>query len=194
MKHNFLTILLLVSFYVGYAQTEQGKKMLGGNIGMSFNTNKVDVPGFGTATIGKTSTIVFSPVGGYFFMDGVAGGVSLSYENETIKEDGQTGKDVSTQFVFGPFGRYYHDSGVFGHFGLNVGSGKNEDTIGGNQGTNEWGIFGLDFGAGYAYFLNDNVAVEPMLLYATYSNKDKVSDVKLTDNGIQIRIGFNIFL
>ena len=195
MKKIFLFAFAVSCFVYSYSQNfSQGSKMVGGSIGLDFKTLKQDVPGAGTQTDGSLTNISFNPTGGYFIIDGVAAGAGLSFVSTTFKPDGTTGKVVLSQVSFSPFGRYYHTSGVFGHLGFDLGSAKDEDSIGGNTNKDKYSVFGIRFGAGYAIFLNDNVAVEPTLMYESTSMKDKATDVKDINNGLVIRIGFNIFL
>lgn len=201
MKRTLLTLslgVLLVGF--GYSQkTSAGTFMAGGNIGASFNTQKFD-DGTATTTVGKQTTIAFNPSVGYFIMDGLVVGAGINLSSSTTKFDGSIRKDVFTTTSFSPFGRYYLDMGVFGHAQVQLGSATDKDTrdVGGTTvtTTNNYGLFGFEVGGGYAYFLNDNVAIEPLLVYASNSFKDKTAapNTKDISGGIQLRIGISVFL
>ena len=152
------------------------------------------MPGSGTSTDGSSNSISFNPFGGYFIIDGIAVGAGISIQSDSFKPDGQPGKFTFSQLTVSPFGRYYHSSGFFGHLGFNFGSAKFKDDTGGSTFEDKNSVFGFGLGGGYAIFLNDNVAIEPLLMYESNSLKDKDSDVKDIQKGVVIRIGFNIFL
>jgi hypothetical protein len=88
-------------------------------------------------------TFVLNPTLGYFFADNLVLGASVSYSSVS----------KLNAFSVGPFARYYTNFGLFAHTGLNFRHQKNVEN------END-----LDFliGLGYAAFLNDNVALEPV--------------------------------
>ncbi|MDH5475042.1 MAG: hypothetical protein OEX22_05065 [Cyclobacteriaceae bacterium] len=202
MKKIVLTLslgVLLAGF--SYSQkTTKGTKMASGTIGLTFNTEKRD-DGTAITTRGKYSAINMNPNVGYFIMDGLAVGGGINIATSNYKRDGSADKLNTTSLAFAPFARYYTDMGLFGHVSVSLGSGKEKDTQdngGGNVTVTEtnFGLFGFEFGGGYAYFLNDNVAVEPMLIYGSNSIKDKTAapNTKEIHGGIQFRIGISVFL
>lgn len=201
MKKTFLTLslsLLLVGF--SYSQkTASGTFMASGSIGLTFNTEKSN-DGTSTATDGKYSSIKINPRIGYFVMDGLAVGAGINISIYGYKWDGSANKVNTTSLAFAPFARYYTDMGLFGHGSVSLGSGKNKFTqdIGGTETTTEtkFGLFGFEIGGGFAYFLNDNVAIEPLLVYGSNSLKDKTvaPNTKNINGGIQLRIGVRVFL
>lgn len=104
----------------------------------------------GALAIGGSASLDFdpfvldlSPSAAYFVIDNLAVGANLSL---TIA-DGYTG------FGIGPFVRYYLDMGVFGQAGLQY---VNQDALG--------SYTRFSVGAGYAFFLNDAVSIEPVAL------------------------------
>lgn len=136
------------------------------------------MPGSGTTTDESCNSISFNPFGGYFVIDGVAVGAGITIQSDSFKPDGQSGKFTLSQLTVSPFGRYYHSSGFFGHLGFNFGSAKFKDDIGGSTFEDKYSVFGFELGGGYAIFLNDNVAIEPLLTYESNSSKDENTDVK----------------
>lgn len=200
MKKTLLTLslsLLLVGF--SYSQkTASGTFMASGSIGLAFNTEK-SFDGTTTTTDGKSSLINFNPTIGYFVIDGLAVGAGINISTSSYKWDGSADQNKTSSLAFAPFVRYYTDMGLFGHGSVSLGSGKNKFTQdnGGTVTTSEtkFGLFGFEIGGGFAYFLNDNVAIEPLLVYGSSSIKSKVApNPKSIDGGIQLRIGISVFL
>lgn len=115
---------------------------------------------------GGTSTSVFNIdlKGGYFFIDNLAGGALvniLSYSGSST-----TG--------IGLFARYY----IQGKFFLGAGF-QSLSASGGGSSTTQ-----IPFEAGYAFFVNNAVAVEPALKYTTFDG----------GSSFNIGIGFTVFL
>ena len=145
-KVLFIVALVAVSF-AGTAQTSKSTWMLGGGAG--FNSSKPD-------GASSTSTWNLSPSLGYFVMDNLALGASVS-----IADNGG-----GTKSNFGPFVRYYFTSlgksaKLFGNVGANFG---------------DYTEFGVK--AGVAYFLNSSIALETALGYSKNTTA-KVSNIGL---------------
>ncbi len=107
------------------------------------------------------NVFILNPTLGYFFADNLALGASLSYSSVS----------KLNSFSVGPFARYYTNFGLFAHSGLNFTHLENAEN------END-----LDFliGLGYAAFLNDNVALEPVLT------------VHLLDGNTYTRLGISL--
>lgn len=91
----------------------------------------------------QDNVFILNPTLGYFFADNIALGASVSYSSIT----------KLNSFSVGPFARYYFNFGLFAHTGLNFSHVESAER------KND---FDFVFGAGYAAFLNDNVALEPL--------------------------------
>lgn len=106
-------------------------------------------------------TFILNPMLGYFFADNFALGTSVSYSSVS----------KLSAFSIGPFARYYTNFGLFAHSGLNFEHQENAEKEN-----------NLDFliGLGYAAFLNDNVALEP------------VFTVHLLDGDTYTRLGISL--
>jgi len=94
-------------------------------------------------TENEDNVFILNPMLGYSFVDKTMLGASVSYSSIS----------KLNAFSIGPFARYYFNFGLFAHAGLNfehMEQAENEND--------------LDFllGLGYAAFLNDNVALEPL--------------------------------
>ncbi|MCB0515929.1 MAG: hypothetical protein R2798_03875 [Chitinophagales bacterium] len=142
--------LLLISTIIGLclwsfgalAQIDSGSKIIGGSLrysNVSYRHSDENI-----------TTVELNPRLGYFFSDNMAVGAEVVY----LWEKTNTFDQVSTALGIGPFGRYYLDAGVFGqvdvrYFHRNNGEIKSDGTS-------------LGFGLGYAAFVTDNIAIEPI--------------------------------
>lgn len=94
-------------------------------------------------TKNSDNVFILNPMLGYAFTDNTMLGASVSYSSIT----------KLSSFSIGPFARYYFNFGLFGHTGVNFSHVESAER------KND---FDFVFGAGYAAFLNDNVALEPL--------------------------------
>jgi len=166
---NLFTLLLLAS--VANAQTDKGDWMVGGN--MTINTTK------------GNSEFAFQPSAGYFFANNfVAGGQFIL--NFSKQEDTK----YST-LAAGPFARYYFNISnsafkPFLHADFSVGSTSVQIAGLDKTSTTTTSFF---IGAGGAYFINSNVALEALAGY----NRIKIETYD-PSNGFIFRIGFQVHL
>lgn len=112
-------------------------------------------------TKNKDNVFILNPMLGYFFADNVALGASLSYSSITRL----------SSYSVGPFARYYLNFGLFAHSGVNFSHMESAER------KND---FDFVFGLGYAAFLNDNVALEPLFT------------VNLLDGAAYTRLGISL--
>jgi len=156
-KHFILFALLLLTIpSISYSQTEKGGVYLNGGSTLAFLD---DSPG--------------SPNGGYFVLSSKAGYflgdnflMSLGADYSKYGAYSSLGLDVSARgYVEGLFG------------GIGIGIIREGGVLSGAQ---------LNFEAGYAAFLNDHVALEPVVSYTKYGGD--------FDGGSFIgQIGFGIY-
>lgn len=158
MKKVLFIAALVAASFAGQAQTSKGTYLLGGGAG--FNSTSASGGG-------STTSWNLSPNAGYFVIDNLAIGTSLS-----VADFGG-----GTSFGFGPFVRYYFTSlgkaKVFGNAGFtynSFGGGGNSTSVGA--------------AAGLAYFLNQSIALEAALGY-TNNTTAKTSNIGLN-------VGFQI--
>jgi outer membrane protein len=199
---NALIVLVLSFFVLSLnAQTEAGKILVGGSSSLSFSamTQKYksdDLDG----TYGKGTSFSLAPEAGYFVMDGLAVGVELSFGLSSFKQDDSNYKSSSTQIVAAPFVKYYYGTGKvkpFATASIGFGSQVDKDKQGETTVTDKTGIFGFGGGIGAAMFMNDNVALELGLGYASMSSKAKQNNdanMKLINAGIQFEVGITVVL
>ena len=142
MKHLFLLALFISAMHGLTTAQTDNGTILLGG-GLSFQTSD------------GSSVFTASPNVGIFVLNDVAVGASFSFF---------TTKGASS-WALGPFIRLYlfgNDRGKFiVQSGVNVGGAKNSDTD-----------FGFDVGAGYAAFLNENIAIDFLIGYT------KTGDIK----------------
>lgn len=171
-KLLFASALFLLSAgaYNANAQTDRGDWMVGGQL--SFNTTS------------GNSSFTLAPSAGYFFGKNFAGGSELTLSF------GKFGDAKSSSVGIGPFLRYYFELKEpqfkpFVHTSL--GFISETDKFAGQKTTNTARNFFL--GAGGAYFINQNVALEALLGY----NNSKVENLS-AEGGFLFRVGFQIHL
>ena|SRR5688572_15241484 len=150
MKITFtVAAFLIMSQMVSAQVVGQGAWMVGGSAGFqSFKFKDADE---------STTIIDFSPNLGYFIADDLAIGLGLNVTS--ISSDGES----FTDFGLGPFVRFYFADAIFAQAGVNLGLGDSEFTE-------------FQVGVGYSWFLNDGVAIEPMLFYNSHSEDGDTFD------------------
>ena len=172
MKKVIFTIVIAAASFAANAQTAQGNWLVGGSA--SFSSDKA-----GTEGAESVSTFRIAPSAGYFFMDDLAAGAQVSFENES--------KDHSA-FFFKPFVRYYFlpigdNAKLLAQGAFGFGSYKPEG--GDSQSSTQW-----DISAGPAFFLNQHVALEALLSYGQTKLKDIPASKSFGVNvGFQIHLG-----
>ncbi|MEJ0033620.1 MAG: outer membrane beta-barrel protein [Bacteroidota bacterium] len=193
---RIVTVLAFALICSGaYAQFNQGRWLAGGSVGLSTNTNKFETTN-STTTNSNSVNFSISPDVGYFVIDNLAVGAALDLSASSTKNKGTGGgKSSSSSVTLAPFVRYYYQN-YFAQLQVGFGSGSSKYTPDNSTTAikTKDGLFGWGLAAGYAYFLNDYVAIEPMVGYASNSSKDKDTDNKNINGGLFIKAGFQIYL
>ena len=171
MKKIVMGVLALtVMATVINAQTEKGDWMVGGNIAISTATNN--------------SQFAIQPMGGYFIAKNFVAGASV------VLDFGKIGDTKTSVVSAGPFARYYinlKNSAFKPFFHAEYDLGNQVTTTPLEKTKNTTGKFLL--GAGGAFFINQNVALEAIAGYA----HTKVQGLA-TENGFFFRLGFQVHL
>ncbi|MDH4092776.1 MAG: autotransporter outer membrane beta-barrel domain-containing protein [Cyclobacteriaceae bacterium] len=175
-----------------FAQFEKGRMLVGGSLEADFTTERSKFDGNSNRT-GKYSEFSLDPQFGIFIIDNLAVGGAIGLSTYTYKEDDSDYKYVSNELTIEPMARYYLPQGIFFQGMFILGSSSDKSTNNGNTNKDKYAVSGFALSAGYAYFLMDNVTVEPQLGYRSKGYKDKSNDVKDVDAGLFIRIGFQIY-
>ena len=141
-------IMILCTSFVAIgasAQIEKGTVLVGTSSNLGFNSY--------SPSGGGSSTSVFNIdlKGGYFFIDNLAGGIKLGYTNIS------SGGSSNATTTIGAFGRYY----IQGKFFLGAGISNVSPSSGDSS-------IEVPLEAGYAAFINKNIAVEPALNFTKY--------------------------
>jgi hypothetical protein len=194
MKKVLFTMALALATSAAFAQFSKGRILAGGSIGFSSETVKSEFDG-NESTIGKQTDITFTPQAGFFVMDNLAVGAGIALESSTFKPDGGDGKQTTSEFTFNPFARYYFGPGVFGQATVGFGSAKEEEDTGSTTTETKASVFRWNLGLGYAIFLNDNVAIEPVIGYGSKTFKlDETGDPKTKFGGLFLQVGIQAYL
>ena len=176
MKKIILTVAAVFAFGVANAQdkkesaggqTSKGKWLIEANTGNAM----LGTTGFYYASQDGESTMNLGLDGGYFIMDDLAIKAGLGYGSESA------GSTSSFSYRLGA--KYYVESMIPVTLDLTGASGDAVENVLGE--TPMW----LGIGAGYAWFLGENVSIEPGLRYNHSLNED------YTDKAVlQFNIGF----
>jgi Outer membrane protein beta-barrel domain len=171
MKKIVLGLLAVMAMAtVANAQTEKGDWMVGGNIVISTPTG--------------SSQFTIQPSAGYFVATNFVVGANVAL-NFTKSGDVKTSAET-----VGPFARYYiniKNSNFKPFFHAEYNIGNQVTTLPSSKSSNTMGSFFL--GAGGAFFINSNVALEGVAGYA----HTKVQGLS-TENGFLFRLGFQVHL
>ncbi len=152
----------------------------GGNqAGLSFISNWTKSGGQ-TSDKEKATGWNFTPKVGYFFIDGLVGGLDINIRGESWKEENGD-KDKMSVLTIGPFVRYYAVqyalmSGKIVPFAEGkflFGSAKDSYTSGSSTYTDKYGLSEFAIGPGLTFLLSDFVSVDMMVVYKRVTWKDK---------------------
>jgi len=188
-KLKMIITLLTVMICTGnvMAQFNKGRMLVGGTASFSSLTTKDDA--YNSNITNDMFTL--TPQAGYFVIDNLAVGLDASFG--LGKSTTSSGTTKYTYILAGPFVRYYLKPGIFFQGEYQFGSEKY--TISFPPYLNQTGTETLSAWAlslGYALFLNEHVAIEPMVSYK--SSIAKETDYKGTNAGIAIGVGLQIYL
>ena len=171
-KILFSTLFILAcSLGAATAQLQKGSTMVGGSVGNI---------GFGLGS-GSHFNINLTPRLGYFIEDNIAIGAKLD-----AGFTGQRGGNTTYNYGVNGFGRYYFGPKEFDTL-LKQGRWFAEAGVGVSGLKNADAGFNINFGPGYAYFLNEHVAVEALALYNGQFGSGSV-------HGLSLNVGFQIYL
>lgn len=193
MKRVIMVLMASCLAIGAFAQFEKGTMMVGGSFGADFKTNKSKYDG-NTSTNGNYVNVSFDPQFGIFVINNLAIGGGLGMSTSAYKEDGSDYKTVTNEFTVQPMVRYYLQQGIFFQGKLMFGGAKDKTTNNGNTDVTSYAVNGWSLAAGYAIFLNNIVAIEPQIGYGGKGYRNKDTDVKSVDNGLFLRVGFQIYL
>jgi len=182
MKKVLLTLTAIAGLTIAaQAQTEQGKIMVGGQLG--FETSKVK------DTDHKNNSFSINPTVGYFVSDNLAIGTGIGYnwgKTETSK-DNSVKNDA---FQVSPFARKYSANGpvrFFAQLSVPMAWGTTTTEVNNVETKNKFESYGVELAPGLAYFPTSKIGIELKVrgLYYNY-NKDKTDDVAVNTFGLNV--------
>lgn len=199
MKSNLLFTLLIAIMIMfsgtSYAQTEKGNWLVGGGLNFGYSSAE-STSSISTSESSNISYTLF-PTAGYFIADNLVVGTAMSVSgnrHEFDDDDDRVGRGSSWEV--GPFARYYLDNNIFfsGRLGYGRSSQKTDVTIGTVESDSD--IFTYSLAAGYAFFFNESISLEPQLSYTRISHNSEFegSDTEYNSGSILFSVGFNIYL
>lgn len=194
---NIRLILLgaaLCTSLVATAQIEKGKILASGSLGFNFS-NYRDIENGVTESDSKSTSFWLEPRGGIFITDALMVGTAIELSAGMTKyDDGDKYSYSSVSFT--PFVRYYLPQMFF--IQLELGPGISTDKWDYDSGTDDKDKYSLlvwSIGAGYAYFLNDNVSVEPIISYSSTNYTDRNNTNQKDKYGtLGFQVGLSIYL
>lgn len=154
-KIVLLAAVLMMSASAAFAQTESGTFRIGGSSNLGFSSIKQDVDGAKSA-----NEFNLGVDAGYFLIDNLSLNVGVNFESYKMDEAKSNTIGINAGL------RYYLPVNVFVNADFELRSLKNGDdkAVSGTA---------LNLGAGYAAFVCDNFAIEPMVGYRLgLGNKD----------------------
>lgn len=165
---GFLTLCMGMFFCsTSQAQTvNKGAWMIGGHV--NFDSEK-EKDADASATY-----LEISPAAAYFIMDNLAVGLGVSYAKYSFD-----GEEILSTTSLTPGVRYYVYDAVFAQLQYSLGLGDGDNNA-------------FTASAGYSWFLNNSVAIEPALNFSLISGDDDYSASNFgLSIGVQAFIGRN---
>jgi hypothetical protein len=188
----FVSAALFI-FIAAEAQIERGRILASGSLGFNFS-NYRDIEDGVTESDSKSTDLWLTPRGGIFITDAILVGAGIGLSFGTIKYDEYKNTYSSISFI--PFVRYYLPQNFFGQIELGPGFTTDKWVFEGEEDDKDnYTFFRWSVGAGYAYFLNDNVAIEPMISFTSTNYTDKNNtDQKDKYGDLGFQLAFSIYL
>lgn len=170
MKNVLIIIALFVCTTGAMAQTEKGRFRVGGDVDLSFLNSDFDKNDY------KVSEFNLDLNGGYFLINDLSLDVGLFYNREKV--DGY--KDADSQLGAEIGARYY--------LPFKLVFGASFDVIVYDSGESVTGT-GFNLKAGYAWFVKDNIAIEPGVQYRI-GLSDEDDGTKCNNFGVKVGLSF----
>ena len=173
MKKLFIFLTASLFAVSAFAQFEQGAIRVGGSSNLGFTSMKPK---------GATSSMNSFELGvnaGYFFMDNLSADVDLLFD---YSKYGYEGSVAETTVGIGAGVRYY--------LPINVFAGAGVDMVVNKYGSESASGLGANLKVGYAAFVTDNIAIEPVIGYRLgLTDEKKGTQV----SGLSAAIGISLF-
>lgn len=193
---TLLVFLLFIGFAFGQknessltnASVLKGSWMLGGDLTTSWKSYSYDQGTIKNKDKGRIFHLDTSGKIGYFPIEDFALGLKGQLRHLNLKSDSTGAAPRQTVLTAGPFLRKYFKAGVFGEAGAGMGLDNLSDGL-------QWDILSADLSLGFTYFLNNNIAVEPILaLVYTKQKAGTEMQQNYSEIGPEFRLGIQAFL
>jgi len=185
---SFITTVFTFFIVSGlFAQTEKGTILF--NAGSNFGFSSLSVTDFSDVDesdlLDMTSTVTaFSLNGGAFVIDNLALGLVVNYSSSKIEVEGED-DSISSTMVYGFMARYYiGESGLWGEGIYTIG------TL--DEGADDMDTNGIGVSLGYAWYLSDNISINPSVGYLMTSSEQENIEMKM--GGLAGSVGIAIHL
>lgn len=193
-KRIMLVSTALFIFFAAEAQIERGKILASGSLGFNFSSYR-DIEDGVTESDSKSTDLWLMPRGGIFITDDilVGAGIGISFGTTTYDDDYRS---TFSSLSFIPFVRYYLPQNFFGQLELGPGISTDKWFFEGEEDDKDsYSFFRWSIGAGYSYFLNDNVAIEPIISFTSTNYTDRNNTNQKDKYGdLSFQLGFSIYL
>ena len=193
MKKLSIIFTLSLITNLSWGQFNKGRMIISGDASYSYKKMEMNLAGQNT-DMGTQSNINLSPQCGYFLVDNVALGLGFIFSNQTTKFKDLPGKVKSKSILLAPYARYYFLDKFFlqGEFAFGVGKESNQE---GGVDDMETKVTSAQLGLGYVYFLNDYIALEPLIGYSLSKTKlDVAQTPTYRDKEIFCQIGISVYI
>jgi hypothetical protein len=169
-KISFFLFLLLAAGSLNGQFMESGDFLMGSTVGFSSTSSKVtqsSATGGGEKTP-RSLQINLNPNIGYFLMDDFALGIGLDY-TYSHQRDADNNRRTDSDFLFGPFMRYYlpvqEKMAFFGVLDFGFGNSSNENLlVAGNESVSS-NIFAVGVGPGFTILSSNAIGIEAIFKY-----------------------------
>ena len=178
-KISFLLLVMLIGGIMSsFAQVEKGKWFVAATGNCNFDIGKSKVKYGGTTNENsKYFNFNFNPMVGYFVVNKLPVGLYFDVQSSTSKDPDNSDKYSETQFIVGPFARYYITDlkKLFPYVEARVGLGSSKSKYNDNDPEKE-SYFSTRIGAGGTYFFAKNVGLDLFVGYNYDAWTDKSSN------------------
>ncbi|KMQ67265.1 membrane protein [Chryseobacterium sp. FH2] len=193
-------------FGLSNAQMSKGDWVISGNTGLGFNTQSSKVKVNGESEDGpKISNFSITPSVGYFVIDGLAVGIDLGFNSNTLKQDGD--KVTNSTFSVMPTATYYFQTGSkfipFVGAGIGYASNKTKYSFANSiidpllfDGDTTTDGLAWKAKAGVTYLATQSLGINLGLGFDQFYTKDTYynTEVKTTTSNFGVNVGFSYFI
>ncbi len=208
MRYLALT-LVFVAFNLELIAQDQGQILMSGSTGLNFSSlslNDIEPNNLPSGYESSTSTLDLDLTLGYFLIDGLAAGLSISSSSTTSKLDynGVSDENKITLTIIAPMIRYYvAETDLYSQLSYGFGSNVDKYTNGSNSNEDKTKVSSLGIGIGYSIFLSDDISLSPSLGYSMVTSTVEDGSVDSNGNtvdyiqkqgGLGFDLGISVFL